>query len=200
MPRGRTSKKKQMQKKLNIIVATLIVLSILLAVLIYTKSGYLGQTLSPALGGIFGYIKYLVPIGLFVFALYIAYDKDTKYYIPKIIMLIVILVLIDVTLSCYQISVGNINIEQSTDVALKQAYTLGTKDIGGGVIGTAIAIPLVNLIGLLGAVIASIGVSLILLVFIFGLHPAEAIANSIDKLAEKKAQRDKMREEENINL
>ncbi len=199
MPRGRTSKKKQMQKKLNIIVATLIVLSILLAVLIYTKSGYLGQTLSPALGGIFGYIKYLVPIGLFVFALYIAYDKDTKYYIPKIIMLIVILVLIDVTLSCYQISVGNINIEQSTDVALKQAYTLGTKDIGGGVIGTAIAIPLVNLIGLLGAVIASIGVSLILLVFIFGLHPAEAIANSIDKLAEKKAQRDKMREEENIN-
>lgn len=195
MPRGRKSKKKQLQRKLNIIVATLIVLSILLAVLIYTKSGYLGQTLSPALGGIFGYIKYLVPVGFFVFALYLAYDKDTKYYIPKIIMLIVILLLIDTTLSCYQISTGNISIEQGTDVALKQAYTLGTKDIGGGVIGTAIAIPLVNLIGILGAVIASIGVSLILLVIIFGLHPADAISNSLDKLAEKKAQRAKEKEE-----
>ena len=199
MPRGRKSKKKQMQKKLNIIVATLIVLSVLLAVLIYTKSGYLGQTLSPALGGIFGYIKYLVPIGLFAFSLYLAYDKDTKYYIPKIIMLIVILLLIDTTLSCYQISVGNINIEQGTDVALKQAYTLGTKDIGGGVVGTAVAVMLVNLIGLLGAVIASIGVSLILLVFIFGLHPADAISNSIDKFAEKKAQRAKIKEEERLN-
>ena len=195
MPRGRKSKKKQLQRKLNIIVATLIVLSILLAVLIYTKSGYLGQTLSPALGGIFGYIKYLVPVGFFVFALYLAYDKDTKYYIPKIIMLIVILLLIDTTLSCYQISTGNISIEQGTDVALKQAYTLGTKDIGGGVIGTAIAIPLVNLIGILGAVIASIGVSLILLVIIFGLHPADVISNSLDKLAEKKAQRAKEKEE-----
>ena len=80
MPRGRKSKKKQEQKKLNITVAILIVLSILLAVLIYTKSGYLGQTLSPALGGVLGYIKYLVPVALFAFSLYIAYDKDTKYY------------------------------------------------------------------------------------------------------------------------
>ena len=108
MPRGRKSKKKQEQKKLNITVAILIVLSILLAVLIYTKSGYLGQTLSPALGGVLGYIKYLVPIALFAFSLYIAYDKDTKYYLPKIVMFFFILVFIDVIFSCYQISKGNI--------------------------------------------------------------------------------------------
>lgn len=200
MPRGRKSKKKQMQKKLNIVVAVLIVISILLAVLIYTNSGYLGKTLSPALGGVFGYIKYLIPIGLFAFSLYIAYDKDTKYYIPKIIMFLVILILIDTTLSCYQISKGNINISESTDIALKQAYTLGTKDIGGGVLGTAIAIPLVNLIGILGAVIASIGGSLILLVFIFGLHPADAISNSIDKIAEKQAQRAKIKEAQRAKM
>ena len=75
MPRGRKSKKKQEQKKLNITVAILIVLSILLAVLIYTKSGYLGQTLSPALGGVLGYIKYLVPIALFAFSLKKWYNK-----------------------------------------------------------------------------------------------------------------------------
>ena len=199
MPRGRKSKKKQMQRKLNIIVAVLIVLSILLAVLIYTKSGYLGQKLSPALGGIFGYIKYLVPVGLFAFSLYIAYDKDTKYYLTKIFMFIVILLLIDSTLSCYQISKGNINPEKGMEFVLHQAYELGTRDTGGGVVGTIIAVPMVNLIGLLGTVIASIGVSLILLVFIFGLHPADAISNSIDKIAEKNARRVKEREEEKKN-
>ncbi len=195
MPRGRKSKKKQEQKKLNITVAILIVLSILLAVLIYTKSGYLGQTLSPALGGVLGYIKYLVPIALFAFSLYIAYDKDTKYYLPKIVMFFFILVFIDVIFSCYQISKGNIDISGSTDTILKQAYTLGTMDIGGGVLGTAIAAPLINLIGILGTVIASIGVCLIALVFIFGLHPADAISNSIDKFAEKQAKRSKEREQ-----
>ena len=195
MPRGRKSKKKQEQKKLNITVAILIVLSILLAVLIYTKSGYLGQTLSPALGGVLGYIKYLVPIALFVFSLYIAYDKDTKYYVPKIFMFAVILVLIDVIFSSFQISKGNIDISKSMDSVLKQAYTLGTMDIGGGVLGTAIAAPLINLIGILGTVIASIGISLIALVFIFGLHPADAISNSIDKFAEKQAKRSKEREQ-----
>ncbi len=195
MPRGRKSKKKQEQKKLNITVAILIVLSILLAVLIYTKSGYLGQTLSPALGGVLGYIKYLVPIALFAFSLYIAYDKDTKYYLPKIFMFALILVLIDVIFSCFQISKGNIDISKSMDSILKQAYTLGTMDIGGGVLGTAIAAPLINLIGILGTVIASIGISLIALVFIFGLHPADAISNSIDKFAEKQAKRSKEREQ-----
>ena len=195
MPRGRKSKKKQEQKKLNITVAVLIVVSILLAVLIYTKSGYLGQTLSPALGGVLGYIKYLVPIALFGFSLYIAYDKDTKYYVPKIFMFAVILVLIDVIFSSFQISKGNIDISKSMDSVLKQAYTLGTMDIGGGVLGTAIAAPLINLIGILGTVIASIGISLIALVFIFGLHPADAISNSIDKFAEKQAKRSKEREQ-----
>ncbi len=195
MPKGRRSKKKQEQKKLNIAVITLIVISILLAVLIYTKSGYLGKTLSPALGGIFGYIKYLLPIAVFAFALYIAYDKDTKYYMPKIIMFFIIILLIDMIFSCYQVSKGTIDMSQGNDIALKQAYTLGTKDIGGGVIGTVIAMPLINLIGILGTVIALIGLSIIMIVFIFGLHPAEAISNSIDKLADQKAKRAKSKED-----
>ena len=195
MPRGRKSKKKQEQRKLNITVAILIVVSILLAVLIYTKSGYLGQTLSPALGGVLGYIKYLIPIALFAFSLYIAYDKDTKYYLPKIFMFVVILVFIDVIFSCFQISKGNIDITKSMDSILKQGYTLGTMNIGGGVLGTAIATMLINLIGILGTVIASIGISLISLVFIFGLHPADAISNSIDRFAEKQARKNKEKEE-----
>ena len=54
--RGR--KKKKQQVNINVVVAVMIIASILLAVLIYTNSGFLGEHLSPFLGGIMGYIKY----------------------------------------------------------------------------------------------------------------------------------------------
>ena len=76
MPRTKGSKslkeqkrrEKELKRKLNMTVMVIIVVSIILAILIYTKSGYLGKTLSPALGGVFGYIKYLIPVGLMAMA------------------------------------------------------------------------------------------------------------------------------------
>ena len=48
-------------------------ISILLAILIYTKSGYIGEHLSPILGGIMGAIKYIIPIGMLFIAIYMIY-------------------------------------------------------------------------------------------------------------------------------
>ena len=107
MPRGR--RKKQEIKNLNITVTTLIVISIVSAVLIYFKEGSWGNALSLALGGVLGFIKYFIPIGLFFMALYTAHEKDTKYYPKKIVMFVIILILIDATFSCYRISTGDIN-------------------------------------------------------------------------------------------
>ena len=59
-------RKKKDEKNLGITVLVLILISIVLAVLIYTRSGYIGKNLSPALGGIFGYIKYFIPVFLFL--------------------------------------------------------------------------------------------------------------------------------------
>ena len=202
MPKKKVSKatkKKQEQRKLNITVMVVILVAIVLAVLIYTKSGYLGKTLSPALGGVFGYIKYLVPIGLLGMGLYIAHERDTKYYSSKLLMFIGILILIDVILACYQISKGNISMNTTIDSALSRAYDLGTKDIGGGVIGTLIAFPCINLIGPIATPIAAIGVSLIFAVFIFGLHPADAIANSLDKMSKNREERIRARGEDEKN-
>ena len=179
-------KEKELQRKLNVTVMVIIVVSILLAILIYTKSGYLGKTLSPALGGVFGYIKYLIPVGLLCMALYIAHEKDTKYYSKKLVMFLIILVLIDVVLTCYQVSSGNIDVSGSLESALSRAYDLGTRDIGGGVIGTLLAYPLIKFIGTPAAIIASIGVSLILIVFIFSLHPADTISKCMDKMLNKR--------------
>ncbi len=187
-------REKELQRKLNMTVMILIVVSIILAILIYTKSGYLGKTLSPALGGVFGYIKYLIPVGLLCMSFYIAHERDTKYYSTKLVMFLAVLVFIDVILSCYQFSKGNIEINDSIDNALSRGYQLGTTDIGGGVIGTALAFPLIKFIGVPATIIASIGLSLILIVFIFSLHPADFISKYMDKIFSSKD------DDENINV
>ena len=69
---------------------------------------------------------------------------------------------------------------------MKSAYELGTNDIGGGVIGSAVAMPLINLLGTTGAVILVIGVAIVLFVFMFGVRPAEMISNFLDALDERR--------------
>ena len=49
MPRGRRSKQKQKTTKIDIQVVLLIVISIILGILIYTKSGTIGENLTPFL-------------------------------------------------------------------------------------------------------------------------------------------------------
>ncbi len=196
-------KEKELQRKLNTTVMIIIVVSIVLAILIYSKSGYLGKTLSPALGGVFGYIKYLIPVGLLCMGLYIAHERDTKYYSTKLIMFLVLLVLVDVVLSCYQASTGNIDINDSLESALSRSYDLGKTDIGGGVVGTILAYPLIKFIGTPAAIIASIGIALILIVFIFSLHPADTISKCMDKFLNKKEEEqdeenEKVVEEQNV--
>ena len=53
------SRKKQNKIDIDLAVVSMIVISILLTVLIYTSSGYIGKTLSPLLGGLMGWMKYL---------------------------------------------------------------------------------------------------------------------------------------------
>ena len=201
MPRGR--KKKRETRNLNIIVTTLIFLSILLGVLIYSKEGNLGKNLSPALGGVLGVIKYFMPIGLFIVAIEIAHEGSTRNYGKKLFMFLIVLLLFDCVSSCYRVSTGDLDITQTRNEILSDAYVLGSKDMGGGVVGTSIAIALINVLGITGSIIACIGVSVILIVFIFELHPAEAISDSIDVIEkhneERKIERERERQQREKN-
>ena len=63
--RGRKPSKNSRRKNVkapdkNVNVVIMIIISILLGVLIYQKTGYLGSTLSPVLGGIIGWIKFII--------------------------------------------------------------------------------------------------------------------------------------------
>ena len=184
--RGRKRKSKAKVNNIDIAVVGMIVISILLAVLIYTKSGFLGETLSPALGGIMGFIKYIIPVGTFIIGIYLACNKEKGYVLSKMMLYLVFLLCIAVLLSVFQISAGNIGITNDMNKNLDAAYKLGTQDIGGGVIGTIIAIPLINLLGSLGTIILAIGVAIISLTFIFRIKSAEIISNIVENIEEKR--------------
>ena len=106
---ARRGRKKRAKVNIDVAVVVMILVSVLLAVLIYTKSGFLGEHLSPALGGVMGFIKYIIPIGTFAIAIYLAYDKK-EYLITKLIQYTIFLICIAVMLSVFQISAGNRNI------------------------------------------------------------------------------------------
>ena len=110
MAKAKRTKKNKKQENISadIKIVSLIIISIMLAVLIYTESGYIGENLSPILGGTCGLMKYIIPIGTFCVAIYLAND-DKKYFNSKILQYSGILLCIAAILSIYQISVGNID-------------------------------------------------------------------------------------------
>lgn len=89
-------------------------------------------------------------------------------------------------MSIYQISVGSIDVEQELGDVLNQAYSLGERNAGGGVIGTLVAIPFIKMFGMLGTVILALGITVVFLVFIFGFKPTEFISDFLYDMQEKK--------------
>ncbi len=127
---GRRAKRKKNKIDINVAVVVLVLLAILLMILIYTKSGSIGATLSPMLGGIMGFIKYIIPIGMFLIAIYMTHN-DKEYLIHKLIQYAIFLVCIAAMLTIFQVGKGNLNIaDREFTQILEDSYYLGEKDIG----------------------------------------------------------------------
>ncbi len=184
-----TNNKKSTGLNIDLVVIILFVISILLFILIYGEKGVIGEVLSPALGGIIGFIKYLIPIGFMALAICTAKD-DKNYITSKIIQFIVLLSCVAATMSIYQISKGVINPELKFEDIIEVAYDLGVKNIGGGTVGVVIAYPLIKLLGMFGAAITTAGIVAVLCVFTFGLHPSEFFMDIIDEANARREQRD----------
>ena len=188
---AKRGRKKKKETNLNLLVAGLIMSSIVLGVLIYTNSGTIGEFLSPFLGGIMGYVKYILPIGVFAMAIYIAYQGENNWG-AKIIQFSIMLLAIAVIMNVYQISKGNIAFEgEEFQNIVKASYDLGTKNIGGGAIGMIIAIPLINLLGNTATIIVSIGIIIGLAVSIFGIDLVNNISAIIDESSQRRANKAK---------
>ena len=188
MAKGKRGRKKKSTIDINVAVVGMILISILLAVLIYTKSGWIGEHLSPMLGGIMGGIKYIIPIGTFLIGIYMT-CQDRDYLFSKLVQYGIFLICVATVLSVSQISKGNININNDFSQMIQDGYYLGEKNVGGGALGTAIAGPLIGMLGEVGTIILCIGVAVLLLVFMFGIRPAEIISDMMENARENREDR-----------
>lgn len=182
--RGR--KKKKQHVNINVVVAIMIIASILLAVLIYSNSGFIGEHLSPFLGGIMGYVKYFLPIGVFILAIYIAYQGETSWS-KKVVQFCALLLCISVIMNVYEIYQGNIIFEgKSLENIINQFFNLGSKGAGGGAIGAIFTIPLIDLFEKVGTIIIASGGIIALTVSMFGIDLVNRISDFIDGAEERK--------------
>lgn len=188
----RRTEKVKSNKDIQVVI--LLLLSILSGILIYVKSGYIGENLSPILGGIIGWIKYIIPIGIFLVALNVACDKDKQYVSSKLIQYGLLLVCISVLITVLKGNIDVLNME--FEEAVNASYDEGIKSIGGGAIGTVCAYPLIKLIGKTGTAIFAIGVGLISGIFLYGIKPAEFVKEKVEEREYEKEEREKQRQKE----
>ena len=199
MAKKKTYKKRKQTKKknsnsINVAIIVTIVISILLAVLICLESeaGTIGKGLSSFLGGMMGWLKYILPFGMIVIAINLA-CKKRGYLSSKLTQYFVFLFFVSVVASIFQISSGQINMNQELSGILKEAYKHGAESAsGGGALGTLAAVPLVQNIGKPGSIILSLGASFVLFVITFGIDITTIISDYVEKL--KETQRENMEE------
>ena len=183
MAKKKKSKNKKKQLKLNtdMKVILLILLGIILAILIYGNSGYVGNFLNEILGGMVGIFKYLVPVIPFVSAIYMV-SNNKEDLLSKIIPTSIIILCCLATMTLYQILNNALEYNIQFSEIIDRAFYLGKWNKGGGIIGILIAYPLVKLFEPIAALIIILGIAVIVAVFVFGLKPSEHISNIVNKV------------------
>lgn len=122
--RKTTNATKKRASNVDLTIVALIILSILLCVLIYGKSGVVGIKLNEILGGMMGIIRYVLPIGIFAIAIKMA-CADNEYISSKLIQYAILLISFSVLISVYQINTGELTIlDKDLSTVVKDAYNL----------------------------------------------------------------------------
>ncbi len=198
--RKSNTRAKKRASNTDLAVVGLIILSVLLCVLIYGKSGIIGIKLNEILGGMMGIIKYILPVGTFLIGIKIALNDD-EYLTSKLTQYAVLLISIAVLMTAWQINSGEMTIlDKNMQTIVKDAYSLGMQDKGGGALGAILATPLANLLSPVGAIILCVGIVIMLAVFTFGINISEMINNFVEKTEESREEkyerRQQLREEQ----
>ncbi len=180
----RKTKKKNKVASIDVEVVILIISSVISAILIYGNQGNIGQTLNSFLGGIIGWIKYLVPVALFLLAIYLVCE-DKEYMVKKFLQTVLILTCVAIIMTIIQMPSETLKNGEYWNIVSK-GYTLGTQNKGGGAYGTMLAAPLVSLIGIPCTIILIIGIGLTMAVFVLGLKPSEMLAEAVEKTKENR--------------
>ena len=97
------TKKTKTKLSPDILIISMIVVSILLGVLIYTNAGQIGAVISPVLGGLIGVIKYVIPVGIFITAISLI-KENSSYVNTKVTQFVAFTICISVLMHVYQFS------------------------------------------------------------------------------------------------
>ena len=141
-----------------------------------------------------GVMQYVLPLGMFAIAIKLACDGKEEIN-SKLIQYGIAIVSLSIVFSVFQVSSGELVASKELSELVQDAYYLGAQSKGGGAIGAVAAVPLVRLLGNVGAIILCIGIAIILLVFTFGINLSEMINLFLDKLEEKREERYERREQ-----
>ncbi len=180
---------------MNFMVIGTIIFSFLLAVLLYLNSGAVGQKLNEVFGGLIGILRYVLPIGSFAIAIKMAVQDEEDYVTKRLVQYAILIICIAIIMSIHQISKGAIQITGDMSQILKKAYTLGASNQGGGAIGTLAGVFLVKMLGNVGAIVLSLGISIMLFVFVCGIDVANIIGMLVSKHIERKEEKQILKEE-----
>ncbi len=133
-------------------------------------------------------IQYILPIGIFAIAIKLA-SEERNEITSKLVQYAVLLISLCIILGVFQMSSGEITSSKDLSEIVKDAYFLGSESKGGGAIGALGAVPLVKLLGNVGAVILCIGIAVALIVFTFGINMSDLINNILEKHKDKREER-----------
>ena len=186
--KGSKSKSRKAAVDVDIAMILCIIMAILSFIVLFGNKGVMGKVLNPVMGGVIGSVKYIIP---FVFiSMAISLVKSNREYAgSRVFEYLILIACICSVLNIYQISSGNLDGSKAYSDAINASYALGVKAVGGGALGSIVSYPLIALFGMFGAGFVSIGISLIMIIFIFGIHPSEIVANVLDGVDERRAYR-----------
>ena len=143
----------------------------MLAILIYGKPGYVGQNIIPHLENAIGWIQYIIPLAIFAAAVQVACEEDKRVIGTKILQYLILTIAITIIVTVFNGETGTI--------------------------GKTITDSLVGLVGRVSSVIISLGVIVILSIFMYGVKPAEMVKDIVeDRKEQKKERRERIIEEE----
>ncbi len=184
--RKKSTKKQKQSVKFNVQSHILILVSFLIIAFVYFKQCKIVYVGSLALGGIFGFIKYFLPVAMLIFTIFMIAENEKKVT-SKVFVFFLFFLMINIVLSTYQISNGNINPTDKMSDILSKGYELGTRDIGGGAFGTLFAVPAVRGIGAIGTSILCFGIMLIIIIIAFKINVVGDVIEFKENLSEHRA-------------
>ena len=173
---------------IDILSVTSALLSVVIGAFIYTKSGYFGETLSDIFGGMMGWLKYVFPIGLLAISIKVVGDK-TESLSVKLSQYILFIICTAVAITVYKFGNGSLNLNDTLQIIMQNAYDLGVTNVGGGALGALASVPLIKLFGKVAAVIISSLLAIVFFAITFGIDLSEKLGTLLEKIVERREER-----------